>query len=151
MDLLNLTIEGWILVLRIALVVVIYLFLLIILLAARREWRSAPAPQPTQGVTPHLVVTNSGQNTIILPGQIYPLETLTTIGRGDDNAIILDDTFVSTHHSTLALRDDGWWIEDLGSRNGTYVNGKQIPRGQPVPLKYGNEIQIGNIVMKLEK
>lgn len=151
MDLLNLTIEGWILVLRIALVVVIYLFLLIVLLAARREWRSAPVAQPTQGVTPHLVVTNSGQNTIILPGQIYPLETLTTIGRGDDNAIILDDTFVSTNHASLALRDDGWWIEDLGSRNGTYVNGKQLPRGQPVPLRYGNEIQIGNIVMKLEK
>jgi len=88
----------------------------------------------------------SGRELIALTGHRV------TVGKLSTSVVSLhQDATVSRIHAVLENFGFAWSIRDLGSRNGTYVNGKQIPGGQPVPLRYGNEIQIGNIVMKLEK
>jgi DNA-binding winged helix-turn-helix (wHTH) protein len=62
------------------------------------------------------------------------------IGRGEDCDIVLPDRQVSRHHFRVVRDDDGYNVEDLGSKNGTYVNGAPV-RGS-VQLQDGDEIQV---------
>lgn len=63
-----------------------------------------------------------------------------TIGRGRENSIVLDDMLVSRHHVRITADADGLILEDLGSRNGTYVNGRRVERTH---LSEGDRIGIG--------
>jgi len=64
----------------------------------------------------------------------------TTIGRSPENEIFLDDVTVSRKHAVLIRRGDEFFIEDLGSLNGTYVNRKRIESAR---LESGDEVQVG--------
>jgi len=64
-----------------------------------------------------------------------------SMGKGDRNDIVLDDSTVSRLHAALERFDEGWCIADLGSSNGTYVNGDRI-WGQH-RLRHGDEVRIG--------
>ena len=83
-----------------------------------------------------------------VPGLTEPLEFSggrLTLGRSPDNDLELPaDSFpsVSTHHARIELVDDELWVEDLGSTNGTLVNGEKIER---VTLKTGDVVQLGSI------
>ena len=57
------------------------------------------------------------------PGASYPLDAVTSLGRDVNNGIVLDDPFASSEHAVLTFRGRNWYIEDLDSTNGTYVNG----------------------------
>ena len=63
-----------------------------------------------------------------------------SIGRTPDAAVFLDDVTVSRNHALLVHRQDGYYIDDLGSLNGTYVNRRRIESHK---LEHGDEIQIG--------
>jgi pSer/pThr/pTyr-binding forkhead associated (FHA) protein len=63
-----------------------------------------------------------------------------TVGRTPDAAIFLDDVTVSRNHALIVRRQDGYYIDDLGSLNGTYVNRRRIESHK---LSDGDEIQIG--------
>ena len=67
-----------------------------------------------------------------------------TVGRRDDNDIIIDDVFVSRLHIEVEKKGDKYTIKDTKSRYGTYVNGDRIAEKQ---LTYGDEIQIGNTLI----
>ncbi len=74
-------------------------------------------------------------------GMIWPLEhKMLTIGRGGDCDIVLDDRQVSRIHARIAWRDDHYEIEDLGSKNGTHLNGRDVAGRHE--LRDGDEIQI---------
>ena len=75
------------------------------------------------------------------PGRRWSLDRESyLIGRLPDCDIILPDRSVSRRHARIYLRGDRYWIEDLGSKNGTYINGE--PLTEPRPLDDGDEIQI---------
>ena len=63
-----------------------------------------------------------------------------TIGRRADSGVLLDDVTVSRDHALLIRRGDGWYLDDLGSLNGTYVNRQRI---ESVRVSQGDELQIG--------
>ncbi|MGN6360104.1 MAG: FHA domain-containing protein, partial [Thermomicrobiales bacterium] len=82
-------------------------------------------------------------------GQTYTLTGANaTIGRQDDNTIVLDDARLSRHHLRLDLHDGQLTVTDLGSANGTRVNGQAVTTGQT--LHSGDRIQIGDTVLVVE-
>jgi hypothetical protein len=86
---------------------------------------------------PALVVRSGGGRA----GEHFiPQGERTTIGRSPDCDIFLDDVTVSRKHAVLLRRDAGYFIEDQGSLNGTFLNRKRIESGQ---LENGDELQIG--------
>ena len=85
---------------------------------------------------PALVVRSGGGRA----GEMFALEGETTIGRSPDCGIFLDDVTVSRRHAVLRERDNGFFIEDQGSLNGTFVNRTRVESAQ---LDDGDELQIG--------
>ena len=71
------------------------------------------------------------------------------IGRGPDAAIRLDDDYVSTRHARLGWSGDTWYVEDLGSTNGTYVGTTRIT--QPSTVQLGSRIRVGKTSLELKK
>ena len=72
---------------------------------------------------------------------------LVSIGRSADNTLILDEEFVSDHHARLRVKDDGWWLEDLSSTNGTWVKGERLTLARPI--KVGWLFGIGDVVVEV--
>jgi len=68
-------------------------------------------------------------------------QDLITVGRGSDCEVIIAERQVSRHHAQIDRRADGYYLRDLGSKNGTYVNGQEV-KSQPIHLRDGDEIQI---------
>jgi pSer/pThr/pTyr-binding forkhead associated (FHA) protein len=80
-------------------------------------------------------------------GQSFSLDGQTTLGRSSKNMIRLDDQEASRQHARISPQG-GWWVlEDLGSRNGTFVNGKRL--GQAVALRAGDEIEMGDTLLRV--
>lgn len=80
------------------------------------------------------------------PNQAFSLHKIVlTLGRAADNDIVIDDAEVSRHHARLTLRGNDWVLEDLGSRNGTFVNGQRITG--PVLLRPGSQVALGPDVL----
>ena len=71
------------------------------------------------------------------------------IGRGADAAIRLDDDYVSTRHARIASSGDQWFVEDLGSTNGTYIGTHRLT--QPTTLQLGSQVRIGKTTLELRK
>ncbi|SEC00264.1 FHA domain-containing protein [Nocardioides exalbidus] len=101
--------------------------------------------KPRRGAPTHLVVVE-GEN----PGTRAELEDAPLlIGRGSDAAIKLDDDYVSTRHARVAASGDEWFVEDLGSTNGTYVGPVRIT--QPTTIGLGVQVRVGKTILELRK
>jgi pSer/pThr/pTyr-binding forkhead associated (FHA) protein len=73
-----------------------------------------------------------------------------TLGRGAQNDLTLEsDDFASARHATIEPRRDGVWIEDVGSTNGTYVNGARVSK--PRRLAAGDVIRVGSTDLRYER
>lgn len=106
--------------------------------------RGAPAAGPA-GRTARLLVTDG-----TLRGRSLPLGTSAAVlGRAPTSTLVIEDDFASNRHARIFPREGGWWVEDLGSTNGTYVDGKRID--QPVELTPGREVRIGQTVIELQR
>jgi len=141
--------ETTLFLLRLAFLAVLYLFLGAVLVVVWRDMRAAEeaSPGPAQVHAPgYLQVINPGTTTYVY-GDLLPMQPVTAIGRDLGNDIVLTDDFASAHHALLTYREGRWWLEDLGSSNGTTVNGSRIHR--PIPLDPGDLIGVGQVVLKL--
>ena len=106
--------------------------------------RAKPA-KPKRG-TPTKLQIVGGPNT----GQSVPLgDQPILLGRGTDAAIRLDDDYVSTHHARFATNGEQWFVEDLGSTNGTYVGSQRV--SAPVPVGLGIQVRLGKTIVELRK
>jgi len=116
--------------------------------AARRSSKQPKQTQPPKrrrGAPTHVLVTegaNSGERAELEQAPIL-------IGRGNDAAIRLDDDYVSTRHARIAASGDQWFVEDLGSTNGTYIGSVRIT--QPTTITLGTQVRIGKTILELRK
>jgi hypothetical protein len=106
---------------------------------------AAKSRKPARGVPTKLQVV-SGPNA----GQSVPLgDTPILLGRGTDAAIRLDDDYVSTRHARFATNGEQWFVEDLGSTNGTYLGSQRIT--SPIPIGIGIAVRLGKTIVELQK
>ncbi|GGB14622.1 hypothetical protein GCM10011492_00330 [Flexivirga endophytica] len=105
--------------------------------APQQQWPSYDAPaQHDTSINEAATVTTPA----VADPAAEPEPEALTIGRGRDNSIVLDDMLVSRQHVRITADADGLVLEDLGSRNGTYVNGRRVERTH---LSEGDRIGIG--------
>jgi pSer/pThr/pTyr-binding forkhead associated (FHA) protein len=141
--------ESVLTILKFCFLALLYLFLWRVVQVVVREMR-APAPsEPGAEPKPGRKERRGARLRIIEPtaheGEVYSLGEEITVGRGGGCGIVLpDDHFVSTVHARLFRRGDDVYVEDLGSRNGTVVNGE--PVAAPTRLRRGDRVQFGETV-----
>lgn len=98
---------------------------------------------PASAASMSLVIT-SGSNagaTLSLSGDAI------SIGRSSDSTVVIRDDYTSTHHARLEQRSGIWVVSDMGSTNGTFVNGKRVT--DPVPLSVGSVITVGETTFEV--
>ena len=158
-------------VLKFALLALLYLFFLRVVRAVWAELkeprpavaapvaRAAPAaaaPATVALAAPAAAGKPIQQLVIIEPadakGRAFPLDAIAghelTGGRGGGCGVALaDDTFVSQLHARLFHADGGWFVEDLGSTNGTFLNRQKV--SGPQPLRKGDRLQVGRTVLEV--
>jgi len=153
-------VDEVLLVLKIAFLVLLYLFIWRIVRTASRDLRLPQesfilAPSSVAGVhsaargpqTGRLVVLKSPD---LSEGQDFELDSAQlTIGRGRQNDIaIATDEYASARHARFEPRQDGVWVQDLGSTNGTYLNGARLDH--PRRLTQGDVIRVGETDLRFE-
>jgi hypothetical protein len=141
----HLSVDDTLLLGRVAFIVALYLFLLFLALLLLRELRAATSSEGERAPG-DLLVMDPGE-TGLEPGERLMLLTNTTIGRDSECDLIFDDTFISSEHANLAWNGKGWVIRDMGSTNGTRVNGEEVHR--PTPIKSGDILEFGRVRAKL--
>ncbi|QCX26128.1 FHA domain-containing protein FhaB/FipA [Nocardioides jishulii] len=121
-----------------------------------RAARGAPRAKPGKAGKPSKAPRRRGSPTHVLvveganAGERADLNgEPVLIGRGSDAAIRLDDDYVSTRHARIALSGDQWYVEDLGSTNGTYVGSSRIT--EPLAVSVGTQVRIGKTLLELRK
>ena len=92
-------------------------------------------------------IPKSGGNDDLEEGSVMLVRGDVTIGRKEDNAIILSEPFVSGHHARVYVKNNTLYIEDLQSTNGVYVNDEKI-EGK-IKLITGDEIKIGSAIFRV--
>jgi hypothetical protein len=153
-------VETTLLALKVAFLVLLYLFIWRIVRSAVRDLR---APQesmilspleaasltakPAEPVSGRLVVLESPA---LGDGDVYALDSRPlTVGRGTNNDVALaEDEYASGRHARFESRRDGVWLEDIGSTNGTFVNGIRLTRERR--LAPGDVVRIGETDLRFE-
>lgn len=149
---------------RIAYLAILWIFVLSAISVIRSDMFGARVPEAARGAvargkpakpakpagkrrgSPTHVLVSEGANT----GERAELDQAPIlIGRGADAAIRLDDDYVSTRHARIAASGDEWFVEDLGSTNGTYIGSVRIT--QPTTITLGTQVRIGKTILELRK
>jgi pSer/pThr/pTyr-binding forkhead associated (FHA) protein len=89
-----------------------------------------------------VVTDEAGRRTV-------PLKESLTVGRAATCDVAIRDTYVSNVHARLYQRDGSWWLEDLGSTNGTYMNRTRVQ--QPTAIGPGDEVKLGKATLELRR
>lgn len=151
-------VDEVLLILKIAFLVLLYVFIWRIVRTASRDLR---LPQesfilaPSAGLHVSQPSLHSGRLVVVTSpdlseGQDYELNSAQlTVGRGNQNDIALStDEYASARHARFEPRQDGVWVQDLGSTNGTYLNGTRLER--PRRLSRGDVVRVGETDLRFE-
>jgi len=110
---------------------------------ARKRTRAKSEPVLGPRGATQLVVTEGG----LAGTRIGLTDAPILIGRANDSTLVLTDDYASTRHARISRQDGTWFVEDLGSTNGTYLGSRRIDG--PAPMEIGMQVRIGKTVMEL--
>ena len=140
---------DWILLgLRVLTIVILYAFLGIAFHIIWRDLKQLVPDRKQLSLSHYLRVVAPVDDQAAPLNETLPLQPITLLGRDSDNTIVLNDTSASAHHARLVQDNGIWWLEDLGSRNGTMLN--ELKLVKPTPLAEGDMIGIGALRLRLE-
>ena len=94
-----------------------------------------------------LEVLKTISNGTLGSGSVIPVTSTISIGRREDNSIVLNDQFVSSYHAKIYVKNNDFYLEDLASTNGTFINDSKV-EGR-VRLKVNDQIRMGSTVFKV--
>lgn len=124
----------------------LFLFLILVIRAIYRDLNApegaARAPRKRKRDLPHLVIVAADRN---LGAKCYLVDEV-RIGRAGNCQVAIEDTYASQQHARVFESNGSYYVEDLGSTNGTYVNGRKI--SYPLELRAGDRIKIGKTVFE---
>ncbi|MFL5955588.1 MAG: FHA domain-containing protein [Gaiellaceae bacterium] len=155
-------VETTLLALKLAFLVLLYLFIWRIVRSAARDLRLPQESMilaPQQAAAAGLIAQPSArplgrlvviESPALEEGNVFTLDSHPlTVGRGNNNDVPLpDDEYASGRHARFEPRRDGVWIEDIGSTNGTFVNGIRLTRERK--LTPGDMVRIGETDLRFE-
>jgi hypothetical protein len=158
----SIAVEELLLVLKIAFVVLLYLFIWRIVRTASKDLRVpqesfilAPSQASELGAVRDTGPREVGRLVVVTsptlePGEGRMLDSAPiTVGRGPQNDVKLDgDDYASAKHARIEPRRDGVWVEDIGSTNGTYLNGIKLTRARK--LTPGDVVRVGETELRYE-
>ncbi len=156
--------------LKFCLLVLLYLFFLRVLRAVWAEVNGPRSPRARNRVPATTGAAGSGSPTTRRPatpgrkskdgpprlialepaelrGRDYSIGEEITVGRAAGCQITLDDTYVSQLHARVYAREGQYWVEDLGSTNGTYLNRQKVSSSMVV--RKGDHLQVGSVVLEV--
>jgi pSer/pThr/pTyr-binding forkhead associated (FHA) protein len=163
----SIAVEEVLLLLKVGFLVLLYLFIWRVVRTASRDLRGAPqesiilAPQRVQEQKKRRKQSGSSAKPVAKlvvltspafpAGEELPIDSAPVlVGREAENDVpLLRDEFSSGRHARIEARRDGIWIEDVGSTNGTFVNGVQLTN--PRKLSTGDVIRIGQTDFRFER
>lgn len=99
--------------------------------------------EPEPPAAPVARLTGASGEFDIMPGE-------NTIGRRSENKIVLTDSYVSGSHAEIAADDDGFWLTDMGSTNGTVLDGIKLEPNDRTALNDGDEIVFGQTTLTFQ-
>ncbi len=156
--------EQLLTVLKICLLVLLYLFFLRVLRAVWAEvnppkmatdapkaplTQVVPRPRPSRAA--RKAAPNPTKLLVVEPaeraGTEFVIGPELTVGRSSGCSIVFDEQYVSQVHTRVFVREGQVYVEDLGSTNGTWVNGVRVAGQMPAGL--GDRVQIGNVILEL--
>ena len=120
----------------------LYLFLVLVVIAAWRELRPAAVERRRQAA---LEVLDPGRARLAR-GERIGVVSGATLGREAGNAVRIEEDSVSAYHAQIRFVNGRWWLEDLGSTNGTFVNNARITGS--TPLESGDLVQVGLVAAR---
>ncbi len=143
--------EIVIVVLKYLFLALLYLFVALVVMAVLRELYGGRAFSSGPGVLkkgrgPRLVIAKEGGRGRKVA---HPVQGGLVIGRAPDCDLVLEDEFVSNYHAKVYLLGGRFYVEDLGSTNGTFVNGRRI--STPLELRGGDVIQVGRTSLEFQR
>jgi hypothetical protein len=150
--------DETLLILKIAFLVLLYLFIVLIARTATKDIGAAPQESIVLGAAEAARLRaehglQAARFTVLAspylkPGSTVEVTAPTVVGRDTGAGVRLEgDDYVSARHARIEPRPNGAWIEDLGSTNGTFVNGGQVNGGHA--LKSGDVVRIGSTELEL--
>ena len=134
------------------LLILVYAVLILILVTVTRE-TGLRLPQISTSESSvsigRLRILQPGSDARLSKGTILILRPETVLGTKKGSTILIRDQFVSGKHARLRWDGISWWIEDMGSTNGTFINQKRIHPNASELLPYGAILQIGDMVFEM--
>jgi len=108
---------------------------------------SSPASPGAPGVLAALALTSGPRS-----GEALSLaRPVVTVGRGGGCDLVIDDDSVSVQHARLEWTEGAWRVTDLGSVNGTAVDGVRVDPGAPAPLPFGSTLRLGGVRLQFQE
>lgn len=138
---------------RFGLLALLWVFILLVMWTQRKDVVSAGGAVRRQAVASSPAPREKAHTLAVVAGplqgshmEIASLEEF-TVGRAGDNDFQLGDDYASSRHARLFRRGSDWFVEDLDSRNGTFVNGVRID--QPERVTVGMDMKMGRTIVRL--
>ena len=160
MSVLALSSDDTLLILKLAFLVLLYGFIVLIVRSATKDLGGAPQESIVLGApeaaalraqyapaTARFVVLDGPG---LERGSTVEVTASAIVGRGPESGVSIDgDEFASAQHARIEASPDGVWIEDLGSTNGTFVNGARVSAKRV--LQPGDVVRVGETELQLQK
>lgn len=135
------------LILRLIFVGIIYLFLWQVVRITLRDLKSAAQQEPARPRTKRAkIVVSEPAESDLDPGFAFNVGPKSTVGRRPDCEIVIDEPSVSALHARFESRNHAWYLTDLGSTNGTFVNGH--PVAGSVYVETDDVVQFGRMTFQ---